>query len=245
MDTFQQVLALQTKVHDQVNRQNLRSATETQLDALKLAQGLNNPKLMALLYQNLGQILEQKGDIQKTVYAYEAAFKALNEEDHQLEMTSSRLRRATKSFQRATKIEIPDVYSPAVAESLELALKADNLNLHILIHIGNSYFAQPQLLPALNAYKQVLAQTNIEKYPLLKAQTLIKVGEILRQQKKPVLAQDKVTTALSIFEEHGTTEDERFAIALQARLHFQAQEIDQAIPAYQKTVALFEGLRRL
>ena len=118
MDTFQQVLALQTKVHDQVNRQNLRLATETQLDALKLAQGLDNPKLMALLYQNLGQILEQKGDIQKTVYAYEAAFKALNEEDHQLEMTSRRLRQATKSFQRATTIEIPDVYSPAVAESL-------------------------------------------------------------------------------------------------------------------------------
>ncbi len=242
MDTFQQVLALQTKVHDQVNRQNLRLATETQLDALKLAQGLDNPKLMALLYQNLGQILEQKGDIQKTVYAYEAAFKALNEEDHQLEMTSRRLRQATKSFQRATKIEIPDVYSPAVAESLELALKADNLNINILIHIGNSYFAQPQLLPALNAYEQVLAQVNIEKYPLLKAQTLIKIGEIFRQQKKPALAQEKIKIALAIFEKHGTTEDERFAIALQARLHFQSQEIDQAIPAYQKTVALFEAL---
>ncbi len=243
MDTFQQVFALQTKVHDQVNRRNLRSATATQLDALKLAQGLDNPKLMALLYQNLGQILEQKGDIQKTVYAYEAAFKALNEEDHQLEMTSRRLRKATKSFQRVTKIEIPDVYSPTVAKSLELALKSNDLNLNILIHIGNSYFAQPQLLPALNAYEQVLAQTNIEQYPLLKAQTIIKIGEIFRQQKKPALAQEKVTTALSIFEAYGTMEDQRFAIALQARLHFQAQEIHQAIPAYEKTVALFEKLK--
>lgn len=242
MDPFKQVLALQTKVHDQVNRQNFRLATETQLTALKLAQGLDNPKLMALLYQNLGQILEQKGDIQKTVYAYEAAFKALNEEDHQLEKTSSRLRQATKSFQRVTKIEIPDVYSPAVAKSLELALKADHLNINILIHIGNSYFAQPQLLPALNAYEQVLVQTNIEQYLLLKAQTLIKIGEIFRQQKKADLAQEKVETALAIFKEHGTTEDQRFAIALQARLHFQAQAIDQAIPAYQKTVALFEAL---
>ncbi len=242
MTPFQQILALQTKVHHQVKQQQLSLATNTQLDALKLAQGLDKPKLMALLYQNLGQILEQKGEVQKTVYAYEAAFKALNKEDHQLEMTSRKLRRATKSFQRVRKIEIPDVYSPTVAASLQIGLQADNLNLTILLHIGNSYFAQPQLLPALNAYEQVLAQANIDKWPLLKAQTLIKVGEIFRQQKKTDLAQEKVKNALILFKQHGIPEDERFAIALQARLHFQAQAIDQAIPAYQKTVALFEGL---
>lgn len=241
MNPFQKVAALQTKVQNQVKQRKLSLATETQLDALKLAQSLGNPKLMALLYQNLGQILEQKGDIQKTVYAYEAAFKALNEEDHQLEATSRRLRRATKSFQRVSKIEVPDVYSPEVATSLELGLQAENLNLTILIHIGNSYFSQPQLLPALNAYEQVLAQANIEKWPLLKAQTFVKLGEIYRQQKKWALAEGKVQAALALFKQHGTTKDQRFALALQARLFFQKQAVDRAIPIYQKTIALFEA----
>ena len=242
MTIFNQVLALQTKVVQQIKAKKLTAATDTQLAVLKLAQPLDQPKLMAVLYQNLGRILEQKGDIQKTVYAYEAAFKALNKEDHELERTSRRLRRATKSFQQSPKIEIPDVYSPAVAESLELGLKADNLNIQLLINIGNSYFLQPQLLPALNAYEQVLAQTNIEASPLLKAQTLIKIGEIFRQQKKVNEVQEKVQNALVIFKEYGTEIDQRFAIALQARLYFQAAEIDLAIPAYQKAVALFKEL---
>ena len=75
------------------------------------------------------------------------------------------------------------MFSPSVASSLQEALKAEDLNLKLLIHIGNSYFSQPQLLPALNAYEQVLMQANIENILYLKHRLLLKLGRFLGNKK--------------------------------------------------------------
>lgn len=241
MTTYEQILALQTKANELVARRNYYPATQTQLKALKLAQDLKRPKLTAVLYQRLGQILEQDGELQKMLYAYESAFKALHEEEHHLDKTIAQLRRVSKSYHEDAKIEIPDVYSPTVASSIEEALKDEYLHLKLLLQIGNSYFYQPQIEPALNAYQQVLAQNNINNQPLLKAQTLVNVGEIFRQKKILEEAQKKITEAMQLFEKHGREVDKKHAYTLQARLHFKHQKIDKAIPLYEKALAIFEA----
>ena len=240
MNTFQKILALQTRIQNQINKKSYVAATENQLDALELAQLLDKPKLTAILYTNLGKILEKRGAIQKMVYAYEAAFKALKKEDHQLEVTSRRLRMARKSYKEDREINIPDIYSPDIATSIKTALEEEDLNLKILINIGNSYLLQPQPTPALNAYEQVLKQRNINKFPLLKAQTIVKIGEIFRQQQKTTLALKKSKEAIDLLTTLGLESDKRFAYTLKARLLFQAGHIQQALPFYQKALELFE-----
>jgi len=120
---------------------------------------------LAILYQKLGAMLNAQGRIQNALWAYESALKALNKENHQLDATINQLRRVSKSYHSEPKIIIPDIYSPSIALSIKEAINDENLSIKLLFYIGNSYFHQPQLDPALNSYQQILIQNNIDGNP--------------------------------------------------------------------------------
>ncbi len=234
------ILALRSKVEDQVNNSEISTAIQTQLDVLTKAQSFGHPKILAVCYQHLGELLNANKDIQRALYAYESAFKALNQEDHRFDKTIKSLRRVRKGFDRNRKISIPDSFKPSVANSLEHAIADEGLALKLLIQIGNSYFDQPQIAPALNIYQQILQQQNISAYPILQAQTFVKIGEIFRQQKQYLQAQETNEKAIAIFENKGSASDSRFAISLKARLLYAKGKQQQAIAVYEKAISLFK-----
>jgi tetratricopeptide (TPR) repeat protein len=222
------------------SQKNDRSALDDYSKALAIAKTENRSRLVAVILDRMGDTFQAQGEIQDAVIAYEAALQALESPD-QLKANSviDRLSRVPKGFYNNPET-IPDLYSTAVAQTLEAAENDPTLAIRLWLNVGNAYLRQPQEAPALNAYHQALQYPEIATNPLLQAYAIANIGEIHRRQDKLDLAETELNQALQLFDNAGTPLEKRRAIAFLAALHRNRQQFDRAETLYQQALSLYE-----
>ena len=209
--------------------------------ALNVARDLNRPRLMAVLFNRLGQALEANSEIQKAVTAYEAGLKALAADlDLELEEAMASLFAVAKGYdERFGDFAVPDLYSQATASDLDTAEADATLPVKLLINIGNAYMRQPQDKPALNAYEQALKRPEIGDSPELRAYALTHVAIIRRRRGDVDDAEAPLGEALRLLETHADPLEKRRALAALAGIYRDRGHSDRALEAYQQALTLY------
>jgi CHAT domain-containing protein/tetratricopeptide (TPR) repeat protein len=235
-----------------------QKALEAHGQALVLAAQLGRPRLLAALYNRLGNALEAANQVQQAVIAYESGLRALTGEsglgagsglgpaDEEIEAVLRALGSAAKGFDPSRSlVDVPDLYSQTTASDLGQAEADRALPVKLLINVGNAYLRQPQLGPALAAYGQALMRPEIEAAPLLRAHTLTHIGLIRRQQGSPDDAEAALQHALELFDQQealgGDVAEKRRALAALAGIHRDRGRFDDALGAYQEALSLYEA----
>jgi len=240
MTPYEEIVALTLQAQQAIADRNYDSALAAYSQSLKLAQSLNRPQLIAVLFERRGKALEAQGDVQQAVIAYESALQSLAPEaSDEVDEMISRLSRVGKGFYTSPE-PIPDLYSPKAAESLAAAEADPAFEIKLWLSVGNAYFRQPQEKPALNAYQAVLACDQIETQPLLKAYAKANIGEIYRRQDKLDAAEAELTEALALFDAQGEPLEKRRALALLGGIACDRKQPAQAIKLYTQAIALYE-----
>ena len=164
MPFYTEIVILTQQAQQAIADRNYNSALAAYGQSLKLAQSLNRPQLIAVLFDRRGKALETTGDVQQAIIAYESALQSLAPEaSDEVDEMISRLSRVGKSFYISPE-PIPDLYSPQAAESLAAAEADPALEIKLWLSVGNAYFRQPQEKPALNAYQEMLACDQIDNW---------------------------------------------------------------------------------
>ncbi|MFK8185781.1 MAG: tetratricopeptide repeat protein [Phormidesmis sp.] len=251
MTPYEEIVTLTQQAQQAIADRRYSSALAAYGQALKLTHKLKRPQLMAVLLDYRGKTLERQGDIQQAVIAYESALQALsNESSDDVEQMIARLSRVGKGFQ-ASPEPIPDLYSAQAAENLAAAENDSALEIKLWLSVGNAYFRQSQEMPALNAYREVLACKQIDAQPFLKAYAKSNIGEIYRRQDKLELAEAELTDALILFESQSGPEsqsgtesqldilEQRRALALLGGIARDLNQHLRAIKFYNKAIVLY------
>ena len=240
MTPYEEIVTLTQQAGQAIASRDYNSALAAYGQSLKLAQSLNRPQLIAVLFERRGKALEAQGDVQQAGIAYESALQPLTPDaSDEVDEMISRLSRVGKGFYTSPE-PIPDLYSPQAAENLAEAEADPALEIKLWLSVGNAYFRQPQEKPALNAYQEVLACAEIEAQPLLKAYAKSNIGEIYRRQEKLDIAESALTDALELFEAQGKPLEKRRALALLGGI---ARDLDQptkAINLYTQSLDLYK-----
>jgi tetratricopeptide (TPR) repeat protein len=218
--------------------------------ALKIAKELKRSRLIAVLLNRTGKILQAKGQVQDAVIAYESALRALEGEiDLDLQFVDRQLSQVSKGHTNNHSDSpyaindpepVPDLYSASVAASLEADENDATLVVKLWLDIGNAYLQQPQENPALNAYEHARKRPEIEKDLLLKAYALANIGEIYRRQDRIDEAETELNQAIQLFDRQADPLDKRRALALLASIARDRNQLDQAINLYQQALSLYE-----
>jgi tetratricopeptide (TPR) repeat protein len=238
--TYDDVIALQDRAFAALQT-NPDKALADFKESLTIAQTLGRPRLLAVLFMRLGELLDAHGEIQNTVVAYETGLKALAE-DRQLDVRRAidSLTGTSKSFHAGRAPAPSDLYTPSLARDLGQAERDPALPASLLIAIGNAYMRQPQLDPALNAYNQALQRPEIQNAPVLHAYALANSGEVLRRQGKIDEAERALTTALDLLRQHAPALERRRALALLAAIHRDRGRTGQSLAEYQEALTLYQ-----
>ncbi|MFQ5858903.1 MAG: CHAT domain-containing protein [Anaerolineae bacterium] len=241
MSRYQDIVALEAKALDDYERQRYEDAIVGHGQALALAKDLNRPRLMAVLFNRLGQALEAQGDIQRAVTAYEAGLRALSADRHlELEEVMMSLLTVGKGyFEGFGDFAVPDLYSQATVRDLEAGEAEAALPTKLLINAGNAYLRQPQDDPALNAYEQALNRPEIADAPELRAHALTHVGIIRRRRGDVDAAEEVLDEALRLLEVHADPLAKRRALAALAGIYRDRGQSDAALKIYQQAIALY------
>jgi CHAT domain-containing protein/tetratricopeptide (TPR) repeat protein len=233
--TYEDIVALQSRAA----QAGSPTAAQDHRRSIEIAQRLGRPRLLAVLFQRLGRHLEP-ADVQEAVIAYEAGFKALRD-DPTLNVASEldRMDLVPKGQgSRSSAVPI-DLYSQPLANALETAEADDLLAVNLLLDIGNAYFQQPQLGPALDRYQMVLARPEITTAPKLRAYALANAGEILRRQGDVAAGERMLREALALLRREADPVDARRALVLLAGIHRDRDEEREALVAYTEALALY------
>jgi len=247
MASYAEVVAWVNQSAIALAAQDYPRAIDVYTAAIKLAQELDQPRLVAVLLNRLGQAMQANGNIQDAVIAYESALRALaGNPNLNLEFVSAQLSRASKSYAPPPSAyatnppqPVPDLYSFKVDQTLEADENDPTLIVKLWLNIGNAYFQQSQENPALNAYEQALKRPEIDQNPTLKAYALANIGEIDRRQNNIDAAEVKLNQALQLFEQSADPLEKRRALALLASIACDRQQIGQAIDLYQQAITLY------
>lgn len=235
-----------------------QKALEAHGQALALAARLGRPRLLAALYNRLGNALEAANQVQQSVIAYESGLRALaagsgldagsglGHADKEIEAVIGALGSAAKGFDPSRSlVDVPDLYSQTTASDLGQAEADEALPAKLLINVGNAYLRQPQLGPALTAYGQALVRPEIEAAPLLRAYTLTHIGIIRRQQGSLADAEAALQDALELFDQQealgGDVAEKRRALAALAGIHRERGRFQRALGAYREALSLYEA----
>lgn len=240
MNINEKIISLANRASLARSNKNNQSALDDYSQALAIAKTEKRSRLVAVILDRIGDTFQTQGEIQDAVIAYEAALQALESPD-QLQANSviDRLSRVPKGFYNNPET-IPDLYSTAVAQTLEAAENDPTLAIRLWLNVGNAYLRQPQEAPALNAYQQALTYPEIATNPLLRAYAIANIGEIHRRQDKLDLAENELNQALQLFDEAVAPLEKRRVIAFLAALHRNRQQFDQAETLYQEALSLYE-----
>lgn len=219
-----------------------QSALQAHEQAIALAKTLNRPRLLAVLYNRLGNALEVDNRIQAAVIAYESGLKALaGEASSDLDQVLHSIRMVRKGFDAEFAfLETPDLYSEATATDLATAEADPTLAVKLLINIGNAYLRQPQMDPARNAYERALEQDEIAAAPVLRAHALTHLGIIHRRQNRIDEAERALREALDLLDRHDAPAEKRRALATLASIYREQGEHDRALQTYQEALALYQ-----
>ena len=238
--TYKDVVALQNRALE-LTPLRIDEAIQDHTKSLRIAQGLGRPGLVAVLFKRLGEVLESAGLIQDAVIAYETGLKALAADKRiDLEAEIASLSGVSKGFTAGQSPVPADLYSAPLARDLEAAEVDPNLPVTLLIAIGNAYLKQPQLDPALNAYRRALARPEIAKAPKLQAYARANEGEVLRRKGDVDEAERALTEALDLLREHAPAPHRRRALTLLAGIHRDRGRASQALAEYQEALTLYE-----
>ncbi len=238
MPQYEQIVALQNEALTAEAEHRYHDALDAHSRALVLARELGAPRLTAVLFARLGQVLEKRGDVQEAVIAYESGLRALAQEALDLEQLLLEMKAVGKGFQ-VHDITVPDLYSASVEQELDAAVASHTLALQLLINSGNAYLRQPQEDVALDRYQKALQRPEIDDAPLLRAYALANSGEILRRRGQVAEAEAALLQAVELFDAHADPLEKRRALALLAGIARDRGQLDQAEQAYRQALALY------
>lgn len=241
MDRYKEVVSFANQANLALADRNYEKALEIYTNALKIAEEMERSRLVAVLLNRMGQVLQAQGKIQDAVIAYESALRALEKDiTFNLEDVVNQLSQVGKAYSVSDPEPVPDLYNAKVAETLEFDENDQTLVVKLWLNIGNAYLQQPQEKPALNAYEQALQRPEINKNQVLKAYAIANIGEIYRRQDKIDDAEVKLNQALQLLDRDADPLEKRRAIALLASIARDRGQIDRAIALYQQALALYE-----
>ena len=246
---YKEVVSFANQANLNLANRNYEKALEAYTNALKIAKEMERSRLVAVLLNRMGHILQAQGKIQDAVITYESALRALDKDrifnlesiiNGLIQSFANLLTQKDKSYSVSAPEPIPDLYSAKVAQTLESDENDSMLAVKLWLNIGNAYLQQPQERPALNAYEQALQCPEINTNPVLKAYAIANIGEIYRRQHKIDDAEVKLSQALQLFEQYADPLEKRRAIALLASIARDRGQIDRAIELYQQALTLYE-----
>src|SRR5439155_1321731 len=175
------------------------AALDDQAASIAIAKRLNRPRLLAVLYQRFGRTLEDDGQMQQALTAYESGFAALSGDPASKTADDFRsLSRVSKEHSSTRATAPADLYADSAPDDLAQAEADAALPVNLLIVIGNAYLQQPQPAPARNAYERALARPEISSMPRLRAYALANLGEVLRRTGQVDEAERALTEALDL-----------------------------------------------
>lgn len=240
MNRYEEVVSLANQAGIAMVGQNYQGAIEAYASALKIAKNMRRSRLVAVLFNRLGDTLQVKGEIQDAVIAYETALRTLEKgTGSDVYSIVDRLSLVGKGFYNDPQ-PVPDLYSAKVAETLQADEDDPTLAIKLWLNIGNTYLRQHQEGPALNAYKQALKYPEMAANPLLKAYASANMGEIHRRQGQLDIAETELTEAIQLFDRQGDALEKRRALALLAGIARDRQQFDEAITLYQQALSLYQ-----
>lgn len=238
-DSYRQIIELQNRAQTAVST-DVEASLIDQAASLKLAAGLDRPRLVAVLFQRLGRTYETSGKIQNAVSAYESGLKALADDTRfDVQQDLNQLRLVRKGYDGAAPT-IPDLYSDQLAADLAIAESDEALAVNLLIAIGNAYLQQPQPDPARNAYERALKRGEIASMPRLRGYALANLGEALRRLGERDRAEAQLNEALALLRSAAPEIESRRALGLLAGLHRDGGRPEQAITEYTEALALYQ-----
>ena len=242
MSKFQEIVGLETEARSAQSKKDFERAIQALGRGLEIARDINRPRLSAVLFMRLGEVLETSGQIQRSVIAYESGLNALQgESGSSLDPVIASLRSAVKGFDPAHEfMEVLDLYTEAAAEDMVEAEKDHLLAVKLLINTGNAYLRQPQMTPALNAYEQALQRPEISDAPVLRAHALTHIAIIQRRSGKIESAEDALHEALAILEQHPDPTEKRRALVSLAGIFREKGELITALTTYQQALGFYE-----
>lgn len=249
MDYYQAVVAFANQASLALTHRQYQEALKAYTSALEVAKELQRSRLVAVLLNRKGQVLQAQGKIQDAVIAYESALRAL-EKDKSFNLESAvnwlgqsvanLLNQKGKGYFVSDPEPVPDLYSAKVAQTLEVDENDPTLVVKLWLDIGNAYLQQPQEEPALNAYEQALQRPEINTNPVLKAYAIANIGEIYRRQDKIDDAEVKLNQALQLLDRYADPLEKRRALPLLANIARDRGQLARAIELYQQALALYE-----
>lgn len=243
MERYREVVSLANQASIALTTRNSEDAIEGYENAIKIAKELERSRLVAVLLNCIGQVLQAEGKIQKALIAYESALRALEKDTtFNLENVLYGLNHVSKGYSVNHPGPVPDLYSAKVALTDE---NDPTLAVKLLLDIGNAYFQQPQEVPALNAYNLALLRPEININPVLKAYVFANIGAIYRRNDKIDDAELLLNQALELFEQYADPLEERRVIALLANIARDRDQIDKAIKLYQQALVLYKKAKDL
>ncbi|MCC6167788.1 MAG: CHAT domain-containing protein [Caldilineaceae bacterium] len=217
--------------------------------ALSGAQEQGRYRLVAVLFDRLGQMLERQGEAQDAVVAYESGLRALAAgapattpdppDPTELDEVLRRLGAVSKQFGDYRDLAVPDVYSAPTARDLAQAAQDPLLPVRLLINVGSAYLRQPQEEPALNAYTLALNRPELADAPRLRGYILANLGEIHRRRGQLAQAAEELDEAVRLLERAGEAAETRRAVALQAGIARDQGDPDRALALYTQALALY------
>ena len=241
MGSYEDVVTWEARALDAEAGRRIYEAREAHGQALQAADPLGRPRLLAVLWNRLGNLLVAENRIQKAVVAYETGLQALQgEAQANLEMVLESIRGISKGYDPgARNPDVPDLYIETTAQDLDQAETDPALAVKLLINIGNAYLLQPQERPALNAYKQALRRPEITAAPAQCAHALTHLAILWRRRGHADQAASTLRQALMLIEGHGDRLEARRALAALAGLYRDRGQIDLALETYERALDLY------
>jgi CHAT domain-containing protein/tetratricopeptide (TPR) repeat protein len=239
-DRYKEVVALQNRAQASLPNR-LNESLRDQLASIEIAVQLERPRLVAVLYQRLGETLESDGSIQRALTAYESGLKALSGDGSTtIAADLQSIGSVAKGSSGGTATAPADLYSARVAGDLDRAAADPALVVNLLLAIGNAYLQQPQPVPARNAYERALKRPEIAEMPRLRAYALANLGEVQRRTGETEAAFRTLTDALTLLRASAPPVESRRALVLIAGIHRDFGRMREAVAAYREALALYE-----
>lgn len=244
MTKYSQIVEHESHAFGAIQQHHYHEAMEARALAIRLAQQMGNPRLTAVLFLRLGNLLELKNDYQDAVVAYETGIQVLRgDPELHVEDVLWRLSDAVKGYD-ATAFHNIDLSHVTVADDLQTAENDPFLIVKLLINVGNTYLRQPQPGPALGAYDLALQRSEIYDASLLKANALTGKAEALRLQGEPDQALIAIGQALELYDTGGVDPiEKRQALALRGALLNQQGASQQALALFDEARVLYRQAR--
>ncbi|NQE36837.1 CHAT domain-containing protein [Microcoleus asticus] len=248
-ERYREVVSLANQANIALANKHYVNAIEGYENAIKIAKELGRSRLIAVLLNRKGQVLQAQGEIQDAVIAYESALRALDKDrifnleliiNGLIQSFANLLTQEDKSYSVSAPEPVPDLYSAKVAQTLESDENDSTLVVKLWLDIGNAYLQQPQERPALNAYEQALQRPEINTNPVLKAYAIANIGEISRRQGKIDDAEVKLNQALRLLDQYPDPLEKRRVLPLLANIARDRGQIDRGMELYQQALELYE-----